>query len=189
MIKVNLLKDLTSHAHKKSSSAGMGMAMPAVSQFGIIWIVVAVIVASALAFYWFGLNKKIEAAQENQVRLNQEAERLKGLSLELAEFEKLNSQLEQRIATIEKLKESRKGPVSLLNAVIQSIPLGGNLWLTLMEQKEGVIKVLGETRTPEVLPSLMNNLTGSGLFASVDIEVIERTDDISKFSIVCAGKQ
>ena len=87
------------------------------------------------------------------------------------------------------MKESQKGPVNLLNAVIQAIPFQGKLWLTQLEQKDNGIKVLGETNNPEVIPDLMNNLTKSEMFSSVDIELIERKDDSSKFSILCTSKR
>ncbi|MDR1728492.1 MAG: PilN domain-containing protein [Acidobacteriota bacterium] len=187
MIKVNLLKDTT---HKKSSGS-MPKLGAATGGGSLLWIgvVVALLVAAALGFMWFDNDKKIKEGQQKQTELKQEEQRLQALRQELVKFEELKAQRQSRIDVIERLKESQKGPVSLLNAIIHAVPSKGNLWLTLLEQKDNGIKVLGETRTPDVLPDLMNNLTGSGLFASVDVEVIERNENTSKFSIICASKQ
>jgi len=187
MIKVNLLKDTT---HKKSSGS-MPKLGAATGGGSLLWIgvVVALLVAAALGFMWFDNDKKIKEGQQKQTELKQEEQRLQAMRQELVKFEELKAQRQSRIDAIQRLMEAQKGPVSLLNAVIQAIPTRGAIWLTLLEQNDNSVKVLGETRTPEVLPELMNNLKKSGLFADVDIEGVQRHENISNFTLVCAGKQ
>ena len=163
--------------------------MPTVSRTVIIYAAVSLIVAGGMGFFWFDLNNKIKLGEQEQIRLREEEERLKSMRKELENLETLRAQRQNRINVIERLKESQKGPVSLLNAVIQAIPSRGNLWLTQLEQKDSGIKVLGATNNPEVIPDLMNNLTASGMFSSVDIELVERKDDSSNFSIRCISKR
>ena len=184
MIKVNLLKEQTVRTNKKISTT-----MPTVSRTGIIYVAVVVVVAFGLGWTLFNLNNKIKLSEDKQVSLRQEEERLKSMRQELENLEALRTQRQNRIDVIERLKESQKGPVSLLNAVIQAIPSKGNLWLTQLEQKDSGIKVLGTTNNPEVIPDLMNNLTESGMFSNVDIELLERKDDSSNFSILCTSKR
>ena len=184
MIKVNLLKEQTVRTNKKVSTT-----MPTVSRTGIIYAAVLVIVAGGLGVYWNNLNNKIELGENELKDLRKEEDRLKSMRQELEKLEALRTQRQNRINVIERLKESQKGPVSLLNAVIQAIPSKGNLWLTQLEQKDSGIKVLGATSNPEVIPDLMNNLTESGMFSSVDIELLERKDDSSSFSILCISKR
>lgn len=186
MIKVNLLKEQMAHKPKKISTT---MVSPTISRAITIYVAVWIIVIGGLAFYWNSLNKQIRSGETIQADLRREEERLKSLRQELEKLEALRTQRQNRINIIERLKESQKGPVSLLNAVIQAIPARGNLWLTQLEQKDIGIKVLGTTNNPEVIPDLMNNLTESGMFSSVDIELIERNDDSSNFSILCTSKR
>ncbi len=71
--------------------------------------------------------------------------------------------------------------------MIQSIPRDGDLWLTSLSQKSGIVKVVGSTAAPNVIPQLMSNLKASGIFASVDLELIERQEDSSRFSLICTS--
>jgi Tfp pilus assembly protein PilN len=57
-----------------------------------------------------------------------------------------------------------------------------------LEQTAGGVKVKGSTSIPEVVPNFMEALRDSGIFAGVDIEIIERRNEISNFSIVCTGR-
>ena len=86
---------------------------------------------------------------------------------------------------IEKLKSSQKGPVLLLNNVIQSIPRDGLLWLTSLTQSAQSIKIVGFTQDQETIPDFMTNLMTCGMFQSVDLENIESDKDASKFSLIC----
>jgi Tfp pilus assembly protein PilN len=100
----------------------------------------------------------------------------------IAFYEKLKQLRQSRIDVIEKLKENQTGPVLLLNSVIQSIPRDGVLWLTAMTQKSDKIKIVGFTQQTEVIPDFMSNLTASGIFKSVDLEMIDSQKEASKFS-------
>ena len=131
MIKVNLLKEQMAHKPKKVSTT-----TPAVSRTTIIYVSVVVIVAVGMGIYWDNLNKRIKNSESIQADLRQEEERLKSMRQELENLEALRTQRQNRINAIERLKESQKGPVNLLNAVIQAIPFQGKLWLTQLEQKD-----------------------------------------------------
>jgi Tfp pilus assembly protein PilN len=107
--------------------------------------------------------------------------------LEVDKYDKLKQKRQSRIDLIEKLKENQNGPVHLLNTIIQGIPRNGDFWLTNLEQKAGTVQITGLTRSPAAIPDLLKNLTASRIFSSVDLEVIERQEDLSKFSIICTN--
>ena len=89
---------------------------------------------------------------------------------------------------IERLKESQSGPVLLMNNVIQSIPRSSALWLTSMDQKGDRIQITGFTKHSEVIPDLLTNLSASGYFENVDLELLEDPKDTAKFQLVCTAK-
>jgi Tfp pilus assembly protein PilN len=160
MIKVNLLRDQTVRVRKTFAKSN-------VSRTGLIFLAIFLVSAGAMGTWAFYVNRQIAAG--------------------IVKFEKLKQLRQSRIDVIEKLKEGQSGPVLLLNTLIQSIPRDGDLWLTSLTQKSGIIKIVGQTRIPEVIPDLMRNLTASGIFASVDLELIERQEDSSKFSLICTS--
>ncbi len=178
MIKVNLLKDQTAQTRKTS-------AKPAVSRMGLIFGAIFVLAATGMGAWALSVQHQIETGTEKRRVLRAEEARLQTLKKEIEKYEKLKQILQSIIDIIENLKENQKGPVLLLNSVIQSVPRDGALWLTSVVQKSDQIKILGFTQHQEVIPDFMSNLFASGIFQSVDLELIERQKEATKFSLVC----
>lgn len=137
--------------------------------------------------WYFYINRQVDACREKQKILRAEDARLQKLKKEIARFEKLKQLRLSRIEVIEQLKENQKGPVLLLNHVIQSMPRDGLMWLTNLAQKDDRVKIIGYTEHTEVIPDFMSNLAASRIFQTVDLELIESQKDASKFSLVCTS--
>jgi Tfp pilus assembly protein PilN len=168
MIKVNLLKDQTAQVRKS-------FVQPKVSRTGLTFLAIFVLAAAAMGTWTLYIRHQVQAA------------RLQVLRQEIVKYQKLKQIRQNRIDVIEKLKENQKGPVLLLNSVIQSIPKDGDLWLTSLNQVADQIKIVGFTQRTEVIPDFMVNLSATGFFQSVDLEVIERQKEASKFSLICVS--
>jgi Tfp pilus assembly protein PilN len=152
---------------------------------GLIFLAIFLLSAGAMALWTHSIDQQIAERTATRIDLRKADNALKALNAEIEKFAKLKSQLEERTRAIDQLQEERSGPVLLLNTVIRSIPQNTDLWLSSLTQKSEIIKIIGNTSQAEVIPDLMNNLAASGIFASVDLELIERNNDISKFSLVC----
>jgi Tfp pilus assembly protein PilN len=183
MIKVNLLKDHSIPVDRKLPDE----IRPKIPWFGYAYIVAVILAVVMLGYLWNVSGKAIiEATAENQ-RLEKDLKIMEDLRKQFVELERKKQERQGRVDIIEKLLESQKGPVKLLNAVIQAIPQDREFWLTSLEQTNTGVKVKGETKVQETLPDFMENLKKSGIFASVDVEQIERRDESYNFSIICAG--
>ena len=185
MIKVNLLKDHTAAAPKKQQI----IETPKISWVGVAYIVVVIALIAVFGYIWRESGNALENLIKENQGLERELSEREDLRRQFVELEQKKRERQDRINIIQSLVESQQGPVKLMNAVIQSIPDNRNIWLTSLEQTAGGVKVKGETRTPEVLPDFMKDLEKSGVFASIDIEIIERRDEISIFSILGANKK
>jgi len=185
MIKVNLLNDHSATAEKKQQI----IAPPGISWGGYAYIAAIIIVIAVLGYLWGASGNSIKKADADNQRLEKELKEMEALSKQFVELERKKQERQAKIDIIEKLLESQKGPVKLLNVIIQSIPEDREIWLTSLEQTVGGVKIKGQTRYPDRLPDFMENLGRSGIFTSVDIEQIERRDETSTFSILCAGKK
>jgi Tfp pilus assembly protein PilN len=180
MIKVNLLKDQTARVRKT-------FVKPTVSRIGLIFLAIFLLAAGAMGTWTFYIHQQVNAGIAKRNKLRIEEARLQALKKEIQKFEKLKQQRLSRIEVIEKLKEEQTGPVLLLNTVLHSIPKDGVLWLTSLTQKDNRITIVGYTQHTEVIPDLMSNLSSSGYFQNVDLELIERQKDASKFSLLCTS--
>jgi Tfp pilus assembly protein PilN len=184
MIKVNLLKDHSAPVEKQQTS----VAAPKMPWYGFAYIAAIIIVVVVLGYLWSSSGSALKNATAENQRLERELKIMEDLRKQFVELERKKQERQSRIDIIEKLLQSQSGPVKLMNAVIQSVPPNREIWLTSLEQTNTGVKVKGSTRVPEVLPDFMNNLEKSGIFNYVDVELIERRDEISNSSILCAGK-
>jgi len=185
MIKVNLLKEHAVVVPKKQQI----IKTPKISWAGIAYIVAVVALAAVLGYMWIDSGNALERLNSENQRLEVDLKKMESQRQQFVEFEQKKQERQDKINIIERLVESQQGPVKLMNAVIQAIPDDRNIWLTSLEQTASGVKVKGETRVPEVVPDFMKELEKSGIFASVDIEIVERRDEISNFSILCANKK
>jgi Tfp pilus assembly protein PilN len=180
MIKVNLLRDQTAPTHTT-------FAKPTVSRTGLMLLAVFMLAAGGMGTFYFYVRQQVTTTREKQRVLRREEERLQELKKEIDKFEKLKQQRLNRIEVIERLKENQKGPVILLNHIIQSMPRDGLLWLTSLTQKDDRIKIVGYTQHTEVIPDFMSNLAAGGSFQTVDLELIESQKEASKFALLCTS--
>lgn len=184
MIKVNLLRDQAARVTRQ-------VVAPSASHSGLLVLAGILVLAGALAAWWYTTNREISRLTETRERLRAEDKRLQVLKKEITEFEKVKQLLESRIQVIGKLKEAQTGPVQLLNHVIQSIPRDTNFWLTLLDQKGERIQIVGYSQRPESIPDFMINLAAGGVFKSVDLEVLqvekEKEREASRFSLICTS--
>lgn len=185
MIKVNLLRDYSAPVAEKKQPIISTAKIPSV---GYLYIAAIILLVVGLGYLWIRSNSAIKEANALNISLNEDLKKMEALRKQFVDLERKKKERLAKINIIEKLLESQKGPVRLMNVVVQSIPQSSDTWLTSLEQTTRGIKVKGSTRTPEVLPPLLEDLEKSGIFTSVDIEVIERRNDISNFSIVCVGR-
>jgi Tfp pilus assembly protein PilN len=182
MIKVNLLREQTVKVHHK-------IAIPTVSSMGLVLLAIFALCAVALGGWWYFVNGEVNRLTVTRGQLQIESVRLQELRKQLAEYEKLKKLRENRIQVIEKLKEAQTGPVQLLNALIRCIPGNSNMWLTQVDQKGERIQIVGFAGRSESIPDFMINLSASGLFKSVDLELVQEDKDASKFSLICMSPQ
>lgn len=180
MIKVNLLKDHT--VRKRRSFIKLD-----VSQTGLVFGALSVLTVGAMGAWTFYVRQQIQTGEAKREELRLEEQRLQVLKKEVDKYEKLTQMRQSRIDVIEKLKENQTGPVLLLNKVMESIPQHGLLWLTSLSQKSDLIRIVGFTQNPEVIPDFMTNLSTSGIFKTVDLDLVESQKDASKFSLSCVS--
>ena len=181
MLKVTLLKDHAAQSRK-------AIVKPTVSRTGLLLLAIFVLAAGGMGAWAFSVGHQIQAGTRKRDALRIEEARLQNLKKEIEKYETLKQQRQTRIDIIEKLKENQKGPVLLLNSVIHSIPQNGAFWLTSVVQKAALIKIVGFTQREETIPDFMTHLAASGIFETVDLELVERQKEATKFSLICTSK-
>ncbi|MBZ5495404.1 MAG: PilN domain-containing protein [Acidobacteriia bacterium] len=182
MIKVNLLRDQTVHTQQRVTLK------PKTSPLGLLMLAALVLVGGGLFGTWFFLHRQVAEFTAYRDRLAVENNRLQDLRKQIVQFEKMKLERQNRIDVIEQLKNNQTGPVYLLNHVIHSIPTDAVLWLSAVEQKGDQVRITGFTVRGENIPDFMSNLSATGFFKTVDLELYEdQQKDAAKFTLVCVS--
>jgi type IV pilus assembly protein PilN len=181
MIKVNLLKDHTVPTRHITVA-------PTTSPMGWLMLAAMALVLVGVGGTWYFLNQQIRELSDTKTRLTAENDRLQGLKKQIDQYEKMKREREGRIEVIKQLKANQSGPVNLMNHVIHSIPVGAVLWLTSIDQKGSQVRITGFTQRGETIPDFMSNLSATGFFKSVDLELYEdQLKGAARFTLVCVG--
>jgi len=181
MIKVNLLRDHTVPTRHIAVA-------PTTSPLGWIMLAVLALVLACLWGTWFYLHNQVAELTVSRDRLTVENTRLQGLRKQIDQFEKMKLERQSRIEIIKQLKSNQTGPVLLLNHVIHCIPASAVLWLTALDQKGDQIRITGFTARGETIPDFMSNLSATGFFKTVDLELYEdQQKEAAKFTLVCVN--
>lgn len=172
MIKVNLL----------ASSPGVAAPrewLPREQRSALGGISILLITALGLGGVWYyqhmqrsAIDTKIAAAETELVRLKEAA----------AMVERTNArktELTERLALIERLRASKRAPVSLLETVSYSIPEG--LWLLELKQAAATVQIDGRATSITAVTDFTERLQTSGYFLR-PVEIVstatEAIDDV-----------
>ncbi len=180
MIKVNLLGEQTIRVRPTTVKT-------AISRESLAIAAIFVVLVGGMGGWWYSIHRQVQSLTDSRDRLKLESTRLQALKKEADQFEKLKKARQSRVEVIQRLKEFQTGPVLLLNHLIQSMPTDSAMWLTLLDQKSDRIQIVGFVERPEAVPLFMNNLSASGFFKSVDLELLENDKEYAKFSLICTS--
>ena len=133
-------------------------------------------------FYW--LNETSARVDREIVAGNAEATRLRGLLMEVQQFEARKAQLTQRVQLIEQLRGGQSVPVQLLDHVSRSLP--DMLWLTSMVQNGPELTIQGRSTTLIALSDFVNNL-GTNPLLIKPIEIVNSEVDPSSKNVAQAS--
>jgi type IV pilus assembly protein PilN len=179
VIRVNLLGTLVGAPVKRQW-------VPAAQRSALIGVGMIVLTAVAVSGWWYylyaqggSLTSRIGTAEIELVRL-QEAAKL------VAKATARKAELSERLALIDRLRASKRGPVSLLETLNRSIPDG--LWLLEIKQTGTAVQVDGRALSLSSVTDFAERLQNSGLFEHpVEIlttltEAVEETT-VVRFSV------
>jgi Tfp pilus assembly protein PilN len=179
MIRVNLLKDQGVNVRKRAAE-------PQGSRMGLALMILLVLILSGMGTSWYYLGNQVRLLRERRDLLRTENERVQQSRKQIDELEKLKRLRQSRIEVIEKLRDAQTGPVLILNQVIRSMPRDAALWLTLLDQEADRVRIKGYAMRSESILDFMSNLSRSGYFTTVDLELIEAEKNAARFSLICS---
>jgi Tfp pilus assembly protein PilN len=125
------------------------------------------------AWWWYlrqtnvGVEAKITAANDDLTRLKAVAELVERATARKTE-------LSERLALIERLRTTMRGPVSLLETLSRALPDG--LWLMEIKQQGSIVQIEGRAMSERWVTDFAEFLQNSGLFLR-PVEIVTTLDE------------
>ena len=159
MIRINLLTEAKAAAAKKK-----GPALPTGAKLNnlilIGGLVLGLIYIATMALV---LTSKRRGLDDEIGKAREEVARLKSIIDEVKSYEDKKKSLEEKIALINNLKSSQRGPVRLMDEVSRALP--DLVWLTEMQMQGNQLTLKGRTLSPNAVATYLENLKKSPFFA------------------------
>lgn len=179
MIKINLLPERPRRR--------FAIALPTLPGLGLLFGALFVLVIVLVGGYWFWLNAEGRSLAAEITRMDAEIARYKAAIAEGTRFKKEKEELERRVALIEAIARNQARPIYLLDALVDTVP--PDIWLTSLEEKEQVLKIVGSAFSTTAVADFMTNLKASGKFRDVDLLVakqdLAKTPRVVTFEVTC----
>ena len=152
-----------------------GLSSPSFN-LGILFGAVALGLVLVLGGWWWSLSAEIKRLNTEIAENKKQADLLKVTIAQGERFRRDKEVLERRVNAIELVARHQTRPVSLLDAVLDTLPK--DLWLTRMEEKGTQLRFAGTAYSATALSNFMANLKASGKFKDVDI--VDAKQDLTK---------
>lgn len=168
MIKINLLP-----VREERRKAGL-------RQLGISMVAALVASIAVAALIQWKLEGDLASAQAQVARTKHEIARYKPQLEQVEAYKKTKQEIERKLSVIEKLDDSRSGPVHVLDELSKSTP--DRLWLTELTAKDHELDLKGLSLDNELVALFLTHLNASPYFK--DVELVEtQAKDVNGFKL------
>ena len=167
---------------------GPGFTMPTLPVgLGLLFGVLYVVAALGVGYTWWNFAaQKSRLIAEND-RTSKEIDTLKVTLGQGASVKAQLADIRKRVQVIAELVEGQDRPILLLDAFVDTVPR--DLWITSLEEKGVVLKIVGTAYSTRAVSEFMNNLKQSGKFKDVDILVsrqdLNKSPVLVMFEVTC----
>lgn len=178
MIKINLLREPS--APRKGARIGSKISG------GLLYtLIIAAVAVAAVVWWYFSLTSTLADQRAELADLERESRSLAQVKANIERSEKVKAALDTRVALIERMQRDQRGPVLLMNAVLQCIPSEPKLWMTSMAQRARNVTLEGFAFDVPAIADFIASLSKTPPFASVELEYWEDQGGVIKYKLNC----
>jgi Tfp pilus assembly protein PilN len=176
MIKINLL-GVMGGGPAPVPTAG---APPSSARHAITFVGALVVFLIVVGFFYRIWSSDIDHLQVRLREEKAEQQRLEGIRQENLKYLQRRKDLEQRINTIQMLQNSRVGPVTLMQALANTISKTKDLYLSSMRSEGARLVLSGESNTVEAIADLVTAMKANSTFEDVQLRQYYEDDRETK---------
>jgi len=179
MIRINL-------APERQRQGGASLTMPSFNM-GLACAVIYLVALGGIGWYWMSLASEETHLQTEVAKATTSLTALKARVGQESKVKEMLPELQKRLEAIVELTRNQSRPVLLFDAFADMVPR--ELWITGLEDRNGMLKILGTAYSPTVVSDFMTNLRSSGKFKEVDIMIskqeLQKPPRLVTFEVTC----
>ena len=147
-----------------------------------------------MIFVFLRLNGRVSELRARDAHLKNELAGYAKTNEKIAEIKKKIEEIQSKLDVINSLKESKQGPVLLLEEIARAVPKD-KLWLRGLVEKKGVLTLEGSAMDNDTVALFMTGLEKAPHIVSVDLTstrlktLMEYKLDIAEFLLTCKTYQ
>jgi type IV pilus assembly protein PilN len=153
----------------------------------IVLALFLILVSAGCAAAYASIVSKLEAENQGIARTQDELNQLRKDLGEVAQYKKLQGELQGKLDVLAQLKSARSGPVRLLDDLSNALP--ERLWLTSYKETGGSISISGVGLNEKTVAEFLRDLEASPSYRNVELRVIEQITQgdqrLHKFDLTC----
>ena len=167
MIRVNLLATSPGAAPPREW-------LPREHRSAVVGLTMLLVTAAAVGSWWWYLQRSRANVDVKIQAANAELLRLKDIAALVERASARKTELSERLALIERLRSTMRGPVMLLETVSRSLPEG--LWLIELKQAGTAVQIEGRATSLTSVTDFTKLIQDSGLFQP-PVEIVTTTSE------------
>jgi type IV pilus assembly protein PilN len=151
-----------------------------------IFLLSVVLVLIVAAWFNYLLSSKINALNKQILATQAQVDKYNKINQEIAEIKKKLDLLNKKIEVIRSLDLTRKAPVELLDDMSR-LNVEKRMWLTGLEEKSGMIKVVGVAVDNPTIAEYMTRIETSQKYVAVKLLSINQDNSIPGLNLKTFG--
>jgi Tfp pilus assembly protein PilN len=180
MIKVNLIGS----SRKKAPKASFKLALPA--SFTPVLLLFIVVGTAGGGYWWYtSMTGQVESLDKQIRLLEARKAELEVVIKQDQVYEARKTMLENRVKVIEGLQKNQVSPVMALDELAEAVEKTQYVWLSSLDQKDGVLSMAGVGTSLSAIADFYTNLNATGNFRNVDLGPSQENGGNFTFSLKC----
>lgn len=165
---------------------------PTAAKQVLIFVVSAVVAFAIVGFMWRYWTSDIERLNKLKAEQERERDRLAQVRADVQQYQAYENQLKRRIDTIQRLQQSRVGPVDFMTVLSNIVNRSNDLYLLTVNPDGARVAIRGQSNSVESIANFIASLKNSGSFTDVQLRQYYQDDQYNrlsfKFNLDCAYK-
>ena len=134
-----------------------------------IYFLSIVLLLTVMGYFFTNLNRKLKILEYDRAEKNGNLITYASANKKIIKLKKEIKDIRTKMEAIEELERNKMGPVHLLDEIATAVPKN-KLWLTSLDEKEGILTLMGSAMDNDTVAFFMTNLKDSRYIVLVDLK-------------------